>query len=203
MLNKPTAFPICTIANTPRLPEHCIEWASVLEWPRVHGDKKMDTDDPEHIGWLYQTALGRAKEFNIDGVTWSLTQGVVKNIIPAIASTNAIIAESVYSYTFEHEQRKDCPVCGGEVLDVAISREWTVERFIEWLQEKQDVQIKKPSLSAGGKNIYLQAPPQLEQATRPNLEKKLSDLVSNGGDITVTATTLPFNLTLRVNYTSS
>ena len=37
MLNKPTAFPICTIANTPRLPEHCIEWASVLEWPRVQG----------------------------------------------------------------------------------------------------------------------------------------------------------------------
>lgn len=37
MLNKQTAFPICTIANTPRLPEHCIEWASVLEWPRVHG----------------------------------------------------------------------------------------------------------------------------------------------------------------------
>ena len=37
MLNKPTVFPICTIANTPRLPEHCIEWASVLEWPRVKG----------------------------------------------------------------------------------------------------------------------------------------------------------------------
>ncbi|CAE6455148.1 unnamed protein product [Rhizoctonia solani] len=170
MLNKPTTFPIY---------------------------KRMDTDDPEHIGWLYQTALGRAKEFKIDGVTWSLTQGVVKNIIPAIASTNAIIAEGIYSYTFEHEQRKDCPVCGGEVLDVAISNEWTVERFIEWLQEKQDVQIKKPSLSASGKNIYLQAPPQLEQATRPNLEKKLSELVPNGGDITVTATTLPFNLTLR------
>lgn len=92
MLNKPTAFPICTIANTPRLPEHCIEWASVLEWPRVHGDKKMDTDDPEHIGWLYKIASARAKEFNIEGVTWALTQGVVKNIIPAIASTNAIIA---------------------------------------------------------------------------------------------------------------
>ena len=166
MLNKPTAFPICTIANTPRLPEHCIEWASVLEWPRVWKDKKMDTDDPEHIGWLYNIAAARAKEFNIEGVTWSLTQGVVKNIIPAIASTNAIIAasccneafkiatssaaylnnyfmligtEGIYSYTFEHERRPECPVCGGESVDIKISKDLTVDQLIEMLVEKQNM----------------------------------------------------------------
>jgi len=227
MLNKPTAFPICTIANTPRLPEHCIEWASVLEWPRVHTDKKLDTDDPEHIGWLFGVASARAKEFKIEGVTWSLTQGVVKNIIPAIASTNAIIAASccneafkiatssapylnnymmmigtdgIYSYTFELERRRDCPVCGGESLKVEVPRDWTVERLIEMLIERQDIQVKKPSLSSGGTNLYLQAPPQLELATRPNLEKKLSEFVPEGGDILVTASTLPFNLNLVVAY---
>ncbi|KAG8969901.1 hypothetical protein FRC03_000147 [Tulasnella sp. 419] len=228
MLNKPTAFPICTIANTPRLPEHCIEWASVLEWPKVHGEKKMDTDDPEHITWIYKVAAARAKEFKIEGVTWSLTQGVVKNIIPAIASTNAIIAASccneafkiattaaqylnnyfmligtdgIYTYTFEHEKRPECPVCGGETIDVEVSKEWTLDRLIEWLVEKQDIQIKKPSLShSGGKPIYFQAPPQIELATRPNLEKKVIELVEDGGEINVTATTLPFSLSLRIKY---
>ena len=62
-------------------------------------------------------------------------------------------------------------------------------------------QIKKPSLSTPTKQLYLQAPPQLEEATRPNLEKKVSKLVPPNGDVTVTATTLPFSLSLRITYT--
>lgn len=85
LITPPTAYPICTIASTPRIPEHCIEWASVLEWPRVFKDKKMDTDNPDDIQWLFDQACARAEEFGIEGVTWSLTQGVVKNIIPGLS----------------------------------------------------------------------------------------------------------------------
>lgn len=57
------AYPICTIANTPRLAEHCIEWASVLEWQRSQpfGDARLDTDNVEHMQWVFKTAMERAQ----------------------------------------------------------------------------------------------------------------------------------------------
>ncbi|GAA5948787.1 hypothetical protein JCM21900_005299 [Sporobolomyces salmonicolor] len=227
MLTPPTAFPICTIANTPRLPEHCIEWASIIEWPRVFKDKKLDNDDPDHIQWLFDTARSRAEQYSIMGVTWSLTQGVVKRIIPAIASTNAIISaaccneafkiatstnpylnnymmytgnESIYTYTFEHQRKPECPVCGGEKVTVTQNKDSLLQDLIDMLLEKQDLQIRRPSLSLAGKNLYLQAPPQLEAATRPNLEKTLAELMQSGDVLTVTDAGLPFSLDLVVEF---
>ncbi|KAM0755238.1 hypothetical protein T439DRAFT_322285 [Meredithblackwellia eburnea MCA 4105] len=228
MLTPPTAFPICTIANTPRLPEHCIEWASILEWPRVFKDKKLDNDDPEHIQWLYDIARARAEKYNITGVTWSLTQGVVKRIIPAIASTNAIISaaccneafkiatssnpflqnymmytgnESIYTYTFEHQKKPECPVCGGESVIMTRKGTDTLQELMDALLERGDLQIRRPSLSFGTTNLYLQAPPQLELATRPNLEKTLLELLGpSGGVLSVTDSGLPWSLSLQVSF---
>lgn len=49
--------------------------------------------------------------------------------------------DGVYSYTFEHEKRDDCPVCGGESLELSISSDFTVEELIELLVEKQDMLV--------------------------------------------------------------
>lgn len=49
--------------------------------------------------------------------------------------------DGVYSYTFEHEKRDDCPVCGNEALEMTINGESTVEELIELLVEKQDMYV--------------------------------------------------------------
>ena len=69
------------------LPEHCIAYAFTLQWPRGFSDKTLDRDL-------------RGKKFGIKGVTYMLTMGVVKNIIPAVASTNAIIAAGECLFRF-------------------------------------------------------------------------------------------------------
>lgn len=224
------AVPLCTLATIPRQPEHCIEWAQIIAWEQEKPFPKLDNDDPEHITWLWKKALRRAEEFKIPGVTYSLTQGVVKNIIPAIASTNAIIAasccneafklatsaatplgieenymmysgnDSIYTYTFKHEKKEDCPVCGSLARDLEIDGSWTLQEFIETLAIRPEAQLKKPSIRAEGKSLYMQSPQSLEIATRPNLNKKMRDLVSDGEEIGVTdpsLLTVSFRFRLR------
>ena len=200
------AVPLCTIASIPRQPEHCIEWAHVIAWDQEKPFPKLDKDDPEHVTWLFQKALTRAEEFGIPGVTYSLTQGTIKNIIPAIASTNAIIAasccneafkiattsapclgfeenymmysgnDSIYTYTFKHEKKDDCPVCGRQARPLEVNPRTTLQELIESFAIRPEAQLKKPSIRAEGKTLYMQFPPGLEEQTRPNLSKTLQEL---------------------------
>ncbi|KAL4946399.1 hypothetical protein BDV06DRAFT_182489 [Aspergillus oleicola] len=219
------AVPLCTIATIPRQPQHCIEWAHQIAWQDKRKDDTFDSDDMDHIGWVYSAALERAKEFNIPGVTFQMTQGVVKNIIPAIASTNAVIAaattsealkiatscnpflenymmyageEGVYTYTFEAEKKPDCPVCGSLVRKITVNPDATLEEFIETLGERPEAQLKKPSLRTEEKTLYQRFPPQLEEQTRPHLKLKLRDLVANGQEVAVSdpAYTIDFRFQL-------
>lgn len=60
--------------------------------PVLVSDESLDGDNSKHVEWVFGQAESRAKEFGIKGVTYRLTQGVIKHIIPAVASTNAVIA---------------------------------------------------------------------------------------------------------------
>lgn len=224
------AVPLCTLATIPRQPQHCIEWAHIIAWEEQRKGDILDTDDPEHITWLYTKALTRAKEFNIPGVTYSMTQGVVKNIIPAIASTNAIIAASccnealkiatscapflenymmytgdsneagLYTYTFAAEKKDDCPVCGNLAQNIAIDPESTLEEFLASLAERAEAQLKKPSIRTEAKTLYVQAPKSLEEQTRPNLSKKLRDLVSDGEEVGVSDLAFQISFKFRLMF---
>ena len=90
-------------------------------------DTKLDYDNPEHIQWLFETASARAQEFQITGVTYSLTQGVVKNIIPAIASTNAIIAGSCSSARSLIDQ---LAACCNEALKIATAMNPNLDNYM-------------------------------------------------------------------------
>ncbi|KAK3765224.1 hypothetical protein RRG08_051848 [Elysia crispata] len=180
-------FPLCTIAHTPRLPEHCIEFVRILLWPKEEpfgAGVAIDGDDPKHIQWILEKSQERANEYNISGITYRLTQGVVKRIMPAVASTNAVIAAAcatevfkiatscclplnnymnfndtngVYTYTFEAERLEGCLACSNKPLSVTFSETDKLQDIITYLQENASLQMKAPGIttSMGGKNKTL------------------------------------------------
>ncbi|XP_075085625.1 NEDD8-activating enzyme E1 catalytic subunit-like [Nicotiana tabacum] len=197
-------FPLCTLAETPRTAAHCIEYAHLIKWDEVHSGKTFDPDDPEHMQWVYSEAVKRAELFGIPGVTYSLTQGVVKNIIPAIASTNAIISaacaletlklvsgcsktlsnyltyngvEGLHTKVTEFVRDKECLVCGPGVL-IELEASVTLKKFIGLLEDHPKLLLTRVSVTYRGKNLYMQAPPVLEEMTRSNLDLPLFELMS-------------------------
>ncbi|KAJ8603835.1 hypothetical protein CTAYLR_000271 [Chrysophaeum taylorii] len=221
-------YPLCTIAETPRLPEHCISYAQIILWPKSFPDRKIDTDSPEDMQWIFDQAKERAEAYNISGVTYMKTLGVVKNIIPAVASTNAIISgvcatecfkiatmcsqnldtymmymgsEGVYTHTFRYEKKPDCPVCSGATRDLAVNPNLTLADLIKSLKAS-DLRLKAPSLAKADSTLYMQKPKALELATRPNLTKTLSELVDDDDEITVTDPVFSGDvaLSLKLNF---
>nr|KAF6476752.1 ubiquitin like modifier activating enzyme 3 [Rousettus aegyptiacus] len=197
-------FPMCTIASMPRLPEHCIEYVRMLQWPKEQPFGEgvpLEGDDPEHIQWIFQKSLERASQYNIRGVTYRLTQGVVKRIIPAVASTNAVIAA----------------VCATEVFKIATR--WTIhihirsrkkaklQEVLDYLTNSASLQMKSPAITATleGKNrtLYLQSVTSIEERTRPNLSKTLKELgLVDGQELAVADVTTPQTVLFKLHFTS-
>jgi ubiquitin-activating enzyme E1 C len=217
-------YPMCTIADKPRQPEHCIEFAKQVLWPRDRPDDKFDADDAEHLQWMFEQSLKRAQEFNIEGVTLRLTKGVVKNIIPAVASTNAVIAAAcvneafkiatlvsdslnnyyyynavggLYTHTMEYERKDDCLICGQVVFKFEVSKFDSLGRLVELLADHEQLKLKKPSIRGNNKSLYMQAPESLKRATEANLQKPMGELFDHGCKLDVMDPSL-FNTAVQI-----
>ncbi|KAL9645538.1 hypothetical protein ABK040_000602 [Willaertia magna] len=176
-----TNYPMCTLKTTPRLPEHCIQYVFLEEWRNCKGkegiadDEAVDGDNPKHVKWIYDQSVARAQKFGIVGVTYRLTQGVIKGIIPAIASTNAIIAssctneafklatfclpflddymmyngnEGIYTFTYRNSRKENCLVCGPAGIPKVIqcSPDLTLDGLRDLLRQDKAIQFNNASL---------------------------------------------------------
>ena len=61
-------------------------------------------------------------------------------------------------------------------------------------------QVKKPSLRSSSRSLYMPSIPQLEESTRPNLDKTLRSLLSDGDEVVVTDAKLPFELRFILQF---
>ncbi|KAG6582280.1 NEDD8-activating enzyme E1 catalytic subunit, partial [Cucurbita argyrosperma subsp. sororia] len=171
-------FPLCTLAETPRTAAHCIEYAHLIKWDEVHSGKAFDPDDSEHMKWVYSEAVKRAELFGIPGVTYSLTQGVIVSGCSKTLSNYLTYngAEGLHTKVTEFVKDKDCLVCGPGVL-IELDSSISLQKFIELLEDHPKLLLSKASVTHRGKNLYMQAPPVLEEMTRSNLSVPLFDLM--------------------------
>lgn len=68
-------------------------------------------------------------------------------------------------------------VCSACFLEFDFLHGFFCEQFIELIGEHPKLLLLKPSITCRGENLYMQAPPVLEEMTRSNLQKPLYDLM--------------------------
>uniref|UniRef100_A0A3B3YT13 NEDD8-activating enzyme E1 catalytic subunit n=1 Tax=Poecilia mexicana TaxID=48701 RepID=A0A3B3YT13_9TELE len=221
-------FPMCTIATMPRLPEHCVEYARILQWSKERPfGGFLDGDNPEHIQWVFEKSQERAAEFNITGVTYRLTQGETVNYKTFNSSacatevfkiaTSAYIplnnymvfndVDGLYTYTFEAERKENCTACSQIPQDLQFPPSAKLQEVLEYLTETASLQMKSPAITTTleGKNktLYLQSVKSIEERTRPNLCKTLKELgLSDGQEIAVADVTTPQTVLFKINFTA-
>lgn len=61
--------------------------------------------------------------------------------------------DSVYTYTFEHQRKDDCPVCSTSATKLDFKGDKTLEELMDYLKEKPDVYVSH--MSCFGFNIYI------------------------------------------------
>jgi molybdopterin/thiamine biosynthesis adenylyltransferase len=166
---------------------------------------KLDTDDSHHMSWIFNRSQDRASRFKIEGVTYKLTMQMVKNIIPAVAFTNAVIAaacvneavkfatrcnyvlDNYMAYngvnlagcnTFSYQKLPTCNVCRPPKF-LKSARSDTISALLE--RVKEEFKLEHPSISSDS-GVWFMA--KLASSYAENLSKTIGDMVPADVDCT-------------------
>lgn len=135
-------------------------------------------------------------------MNYNLTLGVIKNVIPAIASTNAIIAaascleavkilsycskvlnnnflylglEGLHSMVQNFERNESCLVCNSKVNEINSDSLQIFGDFIEKLKLKFD--LKNPTLYQGNNLLFMNPETSLGNSVKHRIQMKLGYLI--------------------------
>jgi NEDD8-activating enzyme E1 len=169
--------------------------------------KAVDKDSPVDMKWICDRAIERADNYGIEGVTYKLTMGVVKNIIPAIASTNALISAACVneclkvltgcnnrldSYmqflgqsrttcnAVDYEREPNCLVCGTHLITATAKQDEKLSEFLERLNEAN--KFKGPTIKVNEGEMLI-GTGLFKSQTEHKLGMKFSELIATGKDV--------------------
>lgn len=189
-----------------------IAWNDLAPFKLPDGSAdKYDTDNGEHMAWIMRVAQERALEFRVTvggPIDLSKTLGVVKNIIPAIASTNALIAaaasneafkiatssgplldnymlfnaeEGTYSNVQSFSKNPACEVCGNPPRVLSLDPSDSLKSVLEMLLATPQFALQNPRLLIEDSVLFMKAgQQQLRAFYEANLTKRIGDLIKEG-----------------------
>ncbi|KAF0987583.1 hypothetical protein HZS_6276 [Henneguya salminicola] len=148
LFSREEVYPLCTITNTPRRIEHCLELARTSVWDSHNPFRSnLDIKNENHFQWIYEQSVKIAQNHKIDLVSQEKALNIIKNIIPAVISTNSTIAAICVSECFKiitsHSESmsgflmlnlsdgKNCPVCSKKAIGIQFENKLSIQKEID------------------------------------------------------------------------
>lgn len=115
--------------------------------------------------------------------------------------------DGIYTYAYEAEKKEDCLVCSqkSQILEIKDPHKMKLKDLLEVLSNSAAYQMKSPGLTTviDGKNktLYMATIKSIEERTRVNLDKTLTELgIRDGQEILVADVTSPTTLVIILKY---
>lgn len=186
------------------------------------------------MAWILHQARERAQAFQVTKggpLDMQKTLGVLKNIIPAIASTNALIAaqaalesfkivtsaapvldnyilfnaeQGCFSTLQQFDKSAACEVCGNPPRTLALDPVQSLESVLELLLGQPQYGLQNPRLLVSDRVLYMRSKvAQLRDVYEAKLRQPVGELMRHGDSLTVDDDGLPScSLTFTVKFAS-